>query len=167
MVRRFPYEAEPDAAVFAPHHFYLGILLILLACWVVTDADGERRPWFVAGLALFAAFSFALTWPYYPVVGAFCVLAALALATLPAVARPFWWRTGPVVHGALLVGLFAAWDDALSHALGWRTPLDALWADHLHPYVSDPAVPSGVRLPPDLEALLVEQVRHAVGVVAL
>jgi len=164
---RFPYEAEPDGAVFGPHHFYLGVLLILLACWVVSDGDADRRPWFVAGLSVFAVFSFALTWPYYPEFGAFCVLAALALATVPAVLRPLWWRTGLTVQAGLLAGLFVAWDDALSHALGWRTPLDSLWIEHLHPYVSDPRVPSGVRLPPDVEALLAEQVRHAVGVVPL
>ncbi|WP_210423478.1 hypothetical protein [Halorussus marinus] len=166
MFGRFPYEAEPDGAVFGPHHFYLGVLLVLLACWVVSDGD-DRRPWFVAGLSVFAVFSFALTWPYYPEFGALCVLAALALATVPAVLRPLWWRTGLTVQAGLLAGLFVAWDDALSHALGWRTPLDSVWNDHLHSFVSDPQVPPGIRLPPDLEALLVEQVRHAVGVVPL
>lgn len=151
----FPVEAEPDGAVFGPHHFYLGVLLVLLVCWMVydVDADANGKPWVVAGSALLSTFAFALTWPYYPVVGAFGVLVVLGAAVAVAVVRPFWWRVGLGARTALLVGLFVALDDALSHALGWRTPLDAVWVEHLHPYVSDPYVPSGLRLPDDVRSL--------------
>jgi hypothetical protein len=176
--------------VFGPHHFYLGVLLILLVCWTVHDGDSETSPWAIAGLTLLSVFAFALTWPYYPAVGAFGVLVLLGVATLAAI-RPRWWRRGFVPHTALLLGLFVAWDDALSHALGWRTPLDSLWARYLRSYVSDPYVPekvripegvglsadvlrssdprllAEVRLPPDLKALVAEQVGGALAVVPL
>ncbi|UPV99791.1 hypothetical protein M0R88_14880 [Halorussus gelatinilyticus] len=174
----FPAEAEPDGAVFGPHHFYLGVLLILLVCWIFHDADDETGPWGIAGLTFLSVFWFALTWPYYPEVGAAGVLASLGVATFAAM-RPRWWRYGVVPQTALLLGLFVAWDDALSHAFGWWTPLDSLWARYLHPYVSDPYVPEEVRLPEgvrlpaevrlpfDLKALVAEQVGRALAVVPL
>ncbi|WP_137286879.1 hypothetical protein [Halorussus salinisoli] len=191
MFGRFPAELEPDGAVFGPHHFYLGVLLILLVCWIVRDPDSKTAPWGVAGLTLLSVFAFALTWPYYPVVGALGVLVLLGAATAVSMVRPFWWRYGLLARSVLFVGLFVAWDDALSHALGWRTPLDALWVRYLYPYVSDPYVPSDVRLPSDvrvpsdvrlpsdvrvasewdrlldLESLVAEYVADALAVVAL
>ncbi|MFC4450098.1 hypothetical protein [Halorussus aquaticus] len=173
MFGSFPAEAEPDGAVFGPHHFYIGVLLILLVCLMVRDPDSESAPWGVAGLTLLSVFSFALTWPYYPAVGAFGVLVLLGGATAISVVRPFWWRYGLFARTVLVVGLFVAWDDVLSHALGWRTPLDALWIRYLYPYVSDPYVPSGVRLPSDVrlladvEPFVAENLPDALAVVAL
>ena len=162
MLERFPYEAEPDGAVFGPHHFYLGVLLILLVCWMIHDVDdSNRKPWGVVGLTMLSVFSFALTWPYYPVVGALGVLVTLGTAAVLAVLRPYWWRVGTTAHGALLVGLLVALDDALSHALGWRTPLDAVWVRYLYPYVSEG------RLPPEFETFVAENLLHAVAVVSL
>jgi hypothetical protein len=172
----FPAEVEPDGAAFGPHHFYLGVLLILLVCWMVYDADADGKPWVVAGLALLSMFAFALTWPYYPVVGALGVLAVLAAATVIAILRPYWWHASLGARAALFLGLFVAWDDALSHALGWRTPLDAIWVEYLYPYVSDPYVPEDLRVPElqqftellaDGESLLVQQVADALAMVAL
>jgi hypothetical protein len=178
--RSFPSEAEPDGAVFGPHHFYLGVLLILLVCWIVyADSDSESGPWVVIGMTLLAVFAFALTWPYYPVVGALGVLVLLGAATAIAVVRPFWWRTTLLARSLLFLGLLVAWDDALSHALGWQTPLDQLWAEYLYPYVSDPYLPEEVRRPADFElpfefqlpfdpkSLVAEQVGRALAVVAL
>jgi hypothetical protein len=175
----FPYEPEPDGAVFGPHHFYLGVILILLVCWMVYDSESDTGPWVVAGVTLLSVFAFALTWPYYPIVGAVGVLALLGIATASVLTRPFWWRSGLLARSSLLLGLFVAWDDALSHALGWRTPLDRVWAEHLHPYASDPYVPSAPRLPAlpgdfsdlrllaDLEALLGQYLPDALAVVVL
>jgi hypothetical protein len=163
----FPYEPEPDGAVFGPHHFYLGVLLILLVCWMVYDDDTESKPWIVAGSTLLSVFAFSLTWPYYPTVGALGVILVLGVATTIAVVRPLWWRTGWGARTALFVGLFVAWDDVLSHALGLRTPLDRVWAEHLHPYASDPRLPADVTLPADLEALLGQHVPDALAVIAL
>lgn len=176
MFGRFPYEAEPDGAVFGPHHFYLGVILVLLVCWMIYDTESETGPWGVAGLTLLSVFAFSLTWPYYPVVGALGVLVLLGTATAISVVRPLWWRYGLLARSALLLGLLVALDDALNHALGWRTPLDVLWIEYLHPYVADPYVPTdvrlprdvfGLRLPADLEALVFEQVADAFSVVAL
>lgn len=159
MFGSFPAEAVPDGAVFGPHHFYLGVLLILLVCWLARDPESAAAPWGVAGLTLLAVFSFSLTWPYYPAVGAAGVLILLALATALSLFRPFWWRYGLVSRGVLAIGLFLAWDDAVSHALGWWTPMDSVWARYLYPYVSNPALPDGVRfpheIPTDVETLRV------------
>lgn len=185
MFGTFPYEPEPDGAVFGPHHFYLGVLLILLVCWMVYDPESESRPWLVAGMTLLSVFAFSLTWPYYPAVGAFGVLVLLGVATASAVFRPYWWRNSLPTQFALLVGLFVAWDDALSHALGLQTPLDELWVEYLYPYASNPERLSDVRLPTDfeirvdavvltdtglladLEALLLKFVSDALAMVAL
>ncbi|MFC4551884.1 MULTISPECIES: hypothetical protein [Halorussus] len=162
MLRRFPYEAEPDGAVFGPHHFYLGVLLILLVCWMVYGVDESgRKPWGVVALTMLAIFFFSLTWPYYPAVGALGVLVTLGIAAALAALRPYWWRVGMTTHWALLVGLFVALDDAVSHALGWRTPLDSIWAEYLYPYVSKG------RLPSDLETFVAENLANALGVVPL
>lgn len=76
---QFPAEEEPDGDVFAPHHFYIGMVLAL--------------------------FSFVTVWPYYPVTGA----------------------------AAVLVGTLILLDDAISHAFGVWTPLDALWKRVIRP----------------------------------
>lgn len=52
-VASFPAEAEPDGAVGAPHHFYIGV-----------------------GVALFA---FVCVWPYYPAAGALLTLVGMAV----------------------------------------------------------------------------------------
>ena len=49
MFGTFPYEPEPDGAVFGPHHFYLGVIVILLVCWMVYDSESDTGPWIVAG----------------------------------------------------------------------------------------------------------------------
>lgn len=173
MFGTFPHELEPDGAVFGPHHFYLGVLLILLVCWMVFDSESDTGPWVVAGLTLLSVFAFSLTWPYYPVVGALGVLVLLGVATGLAVVRPFWWHASLGARSALFVGLFVAWDDALSHALGWRTPLDSVWVEYLYPYVSNPerlGPPpqlSDVRLPAEFESLVFEYLPDALAVVAL
>lgn len=46
------------------------------------------------------------------------------------------WDLYPVTGAAMvLVGLAVAVDDAVSHALGWPTPLDLLWTHALYPAV--------------------------------
>jgi hypothetical protein len=59
----FPHEAVPDGAVFAPHHFWIGV-----------------------GIAVFA---FGLTWRYYPVTGAVGTLVGLSIALDDAVSHAF------------------------------------------------------------------------------
>ena len=159
--------------MFGPHHFYLGVLVVLVVCLIASDADTDSEPWAVVGATLLSVFAFALTWPYYPAVGALGVLVALGVATAVAAVRPFWWRIGYFARFVLFVGLFAAWDDALSHALGWQTPLDAVWTEYLYPYASEPRIPEGIRVPAgaesllDVEALIAEQVGRALAVVPL
>lgn len=54
LLRGFPAEGEPDGAVLAPHHFYVGVLL--------------------------AVFGFVTVTPYYAPTGWVMVLAGLAIA---------------------------------------------------------------------------------------
>lgn len=59
----FPVERVPDGAIFAPHHFWLGV-----------------------GIAVFA---FGLCWRYYPVTGATGTLVGLSIALDDAVSHAF------------------------------------------------------------------------------
>lgn len=59
----FPAENVPDGAIFAPHHFYVGVII--------------------------AVFSFALVWRYYPVTGATGTLIGLLIALDDALSHVF------------------------------------------------------------------------------
>mgnify|MGYP006276619335 CR=1 FL=1 len=59
----FDPEDEPDGAVLAPHHMYLGLIITAVG-------------------ALGSLFSFASVWPYYPTIGAAGTLGALAVVGL-------------------------------------------------------------------------------------
>jgi len=59
----FPAESVPDGNIFAPHHFYSGILI----SW----------------------FGFQYVWPRYPRIGATMTLLGLAIATDDAVSHAF------------------------------------------------------------------------------
>jgi len=59
----FDPEEEPDGAVLAPHHMYIGLIIN------------------VAGV-MGALFAFASVWPYYPTIGAAGTLASLAVVGL-------------------------------------------------------------------------------------
>lgn len=141
----FPHHAVPDGAVFAPHHLWTGLLLVLLALLVVWDDDPLREPWGLLAALLATGFCFGLTWPYYPRAGAVgsllgVTVALVSLTLWPAfalVARqleliespPTFWterRLAPAWFGAVVGTLIAA-DDVLEHALGWTTPLDWAW----------------------------------------
>lgn len=132
----FPHDLVPDGAIFAPHHLYLGALLLLGVCWVVSDNYADQEAWVVATATLAALFGFALTWRYYPTVGAALVLAGLSAALLAVLTRSYWTGYGWAGHrGLALVGVLVALDDALEHALGVPTPLDQLWGRWLLPAV--------------------------------
>jgi len=61
MSKLFDPEDEPDGAVLAPHHMFLGLIIQLIGG---------------AG----ALFAFASVWPHYPVIGSIGTLAALGVA---------------------------------------------------------------------------------------
>jgi hypothetical protein len=133
----FPSDTIPDGAPFGPHHIYLGALVALLVVWIVSDDRGDREAWLVGAALLAALFGFALTWQYYPPVGAAITLAGLTTAVVAALVRPYWAGYAWVGHrGVLLVGLLVALDDALEHAFGWPMPLDLLWKRWLFDFVS-------------------------------
>jgi apolipoprotein N-acyltransferase len=148
----FPVDVVPDGAAFAPHHFTWGVLVAFLALLVVWDDYREREPAITASLLGLALFSFLFAWPYYPVMGATLTLVATVLAFLvilydgvlapytclpnpPGWLDPKWEEYALKWRVIALVGVLVAVDDAVEHALGWPTPLDAAWSS-IAPHVS-------------------------------
>lgn len=142
----FPYEAVPDGAVLAPHHFHYAVLAVLFVAALIWDDYPKREPALVVVGLLVAEFGFTLTWPYYPATGAGLALAGLAAATLPVAhalgvlaarrlgrewSRPYW-ALYPGMAVVVFVVLLVAWDDLLNHAFGVPTPLDSIWKEIYH-----------------------------------
>lgn len=130
----FPHDAVPDGSALLPHHLTMGTLLALLAVMLVWDDARGAEPW-AASLALLAAtWAFVTVWPHFPVVGATATLLGVSAAIVAVVVSPFWqaypW-IGP--RGATLLAALIALDDAVEHAFGVPTPLDALWRIVIHP----------------------------------
>lgn len=131
----FPADSVPDGAVLGPHHVYVGLLLALLALAVVWDNRAGVEPWVGAVGLLLATFAFVTVWPFYPVTGAVLALSGV-LIVLGSVFLPFWTGYGWLgPRGVLLVGALVALDDAVEHAFGVPTPLDALWTGHLAQHI--------------------------------
>lgn len=132
----FPAEAVPDGALFAPHHFLYGCYLALVVLWVVGDDYRHIEPLAVLlGIGV-ALFGWAHMWKFYPVAGATFVLSGLTVSTLAIRIGidilgyefgDFYTTYGKLPTLILLLCLLIAWDDALSHAFGIWTPLDAIW----------------------------------------
>lgn len=120
----FPHDAVPDGAPFAPHHLYVGLIVLALALAAVWD-NQDADPIVTAGGLALTTFSFALVWPFYGAVGAAGTLLGLAAIGIGLVReRVFFGRKTMV---AALTGLAVAADDALEHAFGIPTPLDVLF----------------------------------------
>lgn len=132
----FPFHEIPDGNVFAPHHFYTGIFIALVALWFMVDDYRLREPRVAIIGTMAALYAFVLTWPIYHAVGAALCLVGLGVATagavmilraeinLDGVERRAYPRS---TAWSFLAGIAIAWDDALEHALGWWMPLDQFW----------------------------------------
>jgi len=132
----FPHEVVPDSAIFAPHHAYVGVLVVALAVWVVSDNLPRREPLLAAVGALVALFAFASVWPFYPPVGAAGALAGLTLAAVGVLWPGGTWAVYPLRWRALaLLGVAIALDDVIEHAFGVWTPLDALFRRLILPVI--------------------------------
>lgn len=131
----YPHHSIPDGHALAPHHLYLGLFAALVVAWMVSDDQPHREAWVVVLSSLAALFAFALTWRFYPVVGATLTLTGLLVALFATVVRPFWWSVPTGHRAAAVVGLLVALDDAVEHALGIPTPLDQFWRGWLYPVV--------------------------------
>ncbi|MFW5896346.1 MAG: hypothetical protein ACOCUA_03080 [archaeon] len=138
MSMTFPHEAVPDGAIFAPHHYTYGALLAILAVFIVWDNYRDREPLLAAvGLGM-GLFGFLSVWPYYPPAGAILALTGPLVAIAAVVAGSFGLAVGDVWDDyprrervAVVLFSLVALDDALEHAFGVWTPLDALWASGL------------------------------------
>lgn len=134
----FPVEAVPDGHIGAPHHLYVGVLVVALAVAVVADDYRRREPLLALTGALTAVFAFATVWPYYHGTGALLTLAGLLVAFAGVVSPGGMWSGYPLVWRAVaVVGVLVGLDDAVNHALGWPTPLDGIWMQYLYPVVSN------------------------------
>jgi hypothetical protein len=126
----FPAEQVPDGAIFAPHHSYIGVMVVLFVCWLVADDFRDREPMYVAALTIWALFSFGMIWPYYPGIGAaFSLLCPLLAVGALLVRRGYWSDIEVVFQVLVLVGLLLALDDVVSHVLAVSTPVDYVFHD--------------------------------------
>lgn len=116
---KYPAEAEPDNARFAPHHYYQGLLLTL-SVGIVTDNLT------VVLLSFSGLFAFAFMWEkkLYPATAA--SISTLTAAALIGVSLPLYTDQLAYMVGVLLGGFWAA-DDAVSHTFGVWTPVDWFW----------------------------------------
>jgi len=120
----FPSEREPDGARFAPHHFYQGLLAVaVLGAWI-------DSLWLLS-VSVAGLFAFGTMWAdhLYPHLAA--VLSQFA--ALGAVVLGLGLPLAVDVRVAVVLGGLVALDDAVSHAHGVWTPLDAGWKAWLLP----------------------------------
>ena len=134
----FPAEAVPDGAILAPHHLYVGALLVVLAALPAVDDHPEREPMAVLIGAIIGAAAFLTVWPFYPATGAALTFAFALVCVVAPIGFPFWrdyqWRG---LRGLVLLGGLVMLDDVISHAFGIWTPLDGwLWKGLLYPIIA-------------------------------
>ncbi|WP_232703159.1 hypothetical protein [Halobacterium wangiae] len=129
----FPAELVPDGHVGAPHHLYVGLLVLAVAVFVVADDYARREPLLALAGSLTALFAFATVWPFYHGTGAALTLAGVTVALVGVCWPGGMWAGYPLKWRLVaLVGAAVALDDAVSHALGVWTPLDAGWRQVYH-----------------------------------
>jgi len=129
----FPAESVPDGAVFGPHHLYVGLLVLLFAVFVVADDYRQREPLVAIVGAVLALFAFATVWPFYHVTGALLTLAGLLVVLIGILWPGGMWSGYPLKWRLVaFAGVLIAADDAVSHAFGVWTPLDAGWGQVYH-----------------------------------
>lgn len=119
---QFPSEAVPDDAVFGPHHFWIGTILLLFALVLVAD-DEKMGAWWTGLVAVFCAFGFGSIWPTFPKLGA-TITIVLAIWLGVAIAHLRRDSRGWVLA---VLGYAVLVDDLLQHAFGWPMPFDIFW----------------------------------------
>ena len=129
----FPHESVPDGVIGAPHHLYIGVLVLLFAVFVVADDYRQREPLVAIVGAVLALFAFATVWPFYHVTGALLTLAGLLVVLIGILWPGGMWSGYPLKWRLVaFAGVLIAADDAVSHAFGVWTPLDAGWGQVYH-----------------------------------
>lgn len=134
----FPVEAVPDGAILAPHHLYIGALLVILGALRAWDDHPKREPIVAMSGAIAACFAFLTVWPLYHWAGAAITVIATGLLVAAPLIAPFWreyrWRSS---RALVLLGGLVMLDDIVSHAFGVWTPLDGwIWRALLYPVIA-------------------------------
>ena len=141
----FPAETIPDGSVAWPHHYGLGLYLVVLAAVVALNDTRTTDPLGVFAGAAVGLFGWFHLWGTgYPVAGALATLLGLLVSTISVVRSVTVPKVGIQIGGfrsrygrghALVVGLglVVAFDDWVSHALGIWTPLDWFWHIAIYP----------------------------------
>ncbi len=132
----FPAEPIPDGAIFAPHHFTLGVMLLLFVVWRVSDDIRDKEAWIVALSAGASIVGFLFTWKYHPVTGALLTLIGVVTAGVAILSRQYWRRYNWLgSRGVALLSVLIALDDAIEHSFGIPTPLDLAWSHFIYPVI--------------------------------
>lgn len=143
----FPAETVPDGSVAWPHHYALGLYLVVLAAIVALNDTRTTDPLGVLASAGVGLFGWYHLWGTgYPVAGALaailgvvtCGLAVVRSIHLPVVGIQiggFLSRYGRGHATIVIVGLLVAFDDWASHALGVWSPLDWFWGVAIYPFM--------------------------------
>lgn len=133
----FPAESVPDGASGAPHHLTWGVLGAVLVCLVVWDNHRHLEPIYTTVALALAGFAFLYIWPYYPAVGATLTLLGVAGAIVALLGPTLPWTHYPAwPHAICLLLVLVAADDAVSHAFGVWTPVDAAWSAFVLPFLT-------------------------------
>jgi len=138
-LKQFPYHEVPDGAVMAPHHLYIGVILMVLATAAVWD-DVESDPIYSGGVIAFLLFSFMYVWPFYPIAGALLSLTCILAAAASVWRERRYYMERPRLLGLYVLGLTIVSDDVLEHAFGWPMPLDLFFKHVMVPtgnYLAD------------------------------
>lgn len=122
----FPHDAVPDNAIFAPHHLYIGVILLLVGTLIVWDNQADD-PHHTLLTTLGLLFAFTFIWPYYPLTGALIALMALVILPISLYVESSLWRSHRRAIALTVVGYLIAVDDIVEHAFGIPTPLDWLF----------------------------------------
>jgi hypothetical protein len=136
MMGSFPYELVPDGNVWVAHHYTYLMLAALFSTATVFDDYRRREPVAVSGSLAVGVFAFLFMWPVrgYHALGALLALLAPVIAAVAVLRPESPWRRRVQKGGypattavAVLLLSFGGLDDAVSHAFGVPTPLDALF----------------------------------------
>lgn len=121
----FPYESIPDGTVWVFHHYTYPLVFAYIFTDWLSDNIPEKEPKYVdVGIGI-GLISFLLAWTHYPVFGSVGSLIGLLVITYGLAFNDVWDEYGRRWRLLIAFLTLMAYDDWVSHALGWWTPADA------------------------------------------